>query len=632
MLTEIVANVLVFSSMGMFAAAGDYYGEFLGKVDFDQEQFARTLEGRHRSYDPEERMIYQPYSTGSYRYHTAYKGNVVHPTRGSFDYAIDCLDSGVPELIQRGVDILDRMVDLQDTDRESRTFGIWSYYLEEPLDKMDAPDFNWADFCGVQLLQAELRHKDKLPVEVEKRVRQAILNACFSIRRRNVGPGYTNIALMSTYVVLVAGRLFSDEGLMEYGRERLDRFHKYTLRHGCFTEFNSPTYTMVALRELGRMLRDVNDEDCMEKIADLYRLAWTHIGRHFHQPTRQWAGPQSRAYRDLEGKGFWHFIQRATDNQVQFVPPEKIPFDRGYALLSMKCPRESVHYFKSLDKPRHEIEMFFGGSEALPEAAGDKIGDLPIVGTTLIHPAFAFGSANRCDFWNQRRPLIIHCGSWDKPSYARLRFLHDDYDYSLAMSFIVQWMNKALIGLNFATNYGDKHLSLHKVINATIQAEDLRLRMELGGDLSSLELPQSWDQDTPARVKIGGVWIQMKATFAEFGDLPIKYEVGRNEEKAWIDLVIYNGQERSINFRELETAALGIALEVSDTEVAEDSFSDLDTALEDGRLTQRWDSEGKSLELKIPVKPDEVGKLQKQPIALIDGKAPWEFAEPSFER
>ena len=108
--------------------------------------------------------------------------------------------------------------------------------------------------------------------------------------------------------------------------------------------------------------------------------------------------------------------------------------------------------------------------------------------------------------------------------------------------------------------------------------------------------------------------------------------MGRNGKKEWIDLVIYNGKERSINFRELKTAAFGIALEISDIEVAEDSLSDLDTALEDGQLTQKWSSDGKSLELRIPVKPDEVGKLQKQPIALIDEKAPWEYAEPSLKR
>jgi len=77
-------------------------------------------------------MIYYTYSSESYRYATAHKEGVVHQTRQSFEYAIDCLDSGVPELFQRGVEMLDRLVSLQDTDKESRTFGIWSYYLEDP--------------------------------------------------------------------------------------------------------------------------------------------------------------------------------------------------------------------------------------------------------------------------------------------------------------------------------------------------------------------------------------------------------------------------------------------------------------------------------------------------------------------
>jgi hypothetical protein len=34
--------------------------------------------------------------------------------------------------------------------------------------------------------------------------------------------------------------------------QRRARFHEYTLRNGGFSEFNSPTYTIVALKELGR--------------------------------------------------------------------------------------------------------------------------------------------------------------------------------------------------------------------------------------------------------------------------------------------------------------------------------------------------------------------------------------------
>ena len=609
----------------------EHYKGFLGEIGFDQSQFARALEGRHKDYDPVEKMVSRPYSSGGYHYHTGYRGNVVHPTRDSLNYAVSCLDSGVPELFQRGIEILEKVISLQDTDENSRTFGIWSWYLEEPLDKMDAPDFNWADFCGAQLLQAVLRHGEQLPDDVSQRVRKAILNAAYAIRKRNVGPGYTNIALMGAYVTTVAGELYDDQTLLDYGRKRLDRFYQYTLRHGCFTEFNSPTYTRVALNELGRILRDVKDKDSLEKTAALYRLAWTHIGRHFHEPTRQWTGPNSRAYRDLESTGFWHFIQRATDNEVQFVPPTELPFDIGHAVLPLRCPKECIQYFRPLDEPRQEIETFFKGKEPLPEAKGDEVGDLPLVGTTFIHPVFALGSVNRCDFWNQRRPLILHSGSWDKPFYARLRLLHDDYDYSSGMFFCVQWLGKALVGVNFATDYGDKHLSLHKVTNATIQVEDLRLRLELGGNLEPLQLPDSWESNKPVRIQLGNLQILMKVNFAEFGDFPIRYEVGREKDKAFVDVVIYHGQERSINFKELDCAAFGIALEAKETKNSGNNFDGLNVELKDGRLLQKWNSDDKELVLSVPVKPDRVGWLQKEPVALIGDKPQWDYSQPSLK-
>ena len=147
MIVDIGINMFILTVSGVFlsvnttSAEGESYRDFLGEIDFDQDQFAKALESKHRHYDPEEKMVSRPYSGEGYHYHTDYKGNVVHPTRDSLNYAIECLDSGVPELCQRGVEILDTVAALQDTDKESRTFGIWSWYLEEPLDKMGAPDF-----------------------------------------------------------------------------------------------------------------------------------------------------------------------------------------------------------------------------------------------------------------------------------------------------------------------------------------------------------------------------------------------------------------------------------------------------------------------------------------------------------
>ena len=50
----------------------------------------------------------------------------------------------------------------------------------------------------------------------------------------------------------------------------------------------------------------------------LYRTAWDEIASHFHPPTRQWAGPHSRCYSTLLGRGTLALIQRATDGRVNF--------------------------------------------------------------------------------------------------------------------------------------------------------------------------------------------------------------------------------------------------------------------------------------------------------------------------
>ncbi|MBD3181951.1 hypothetical protein GF312_06655 [Candidatus Poribacteria bacterium] len=578
--------------------------EYLGPVDYDRGEFAKALEGRHKSYDPKEKMVGYPYSRGTYHYHTGYRGDVVHPTRNSLEYAVACLDSGDDELFQRGTEIIQRVIGLQDTDANSRTFGIWSWYLEEPLDVMDAPDFNWADFCGVQLLQAVLRHGDRFSDELYEKIKTAVLNAAYSIKKRNVGPGYTNIAIMGTYVSLVAGDLYDDEVILNYGKERLNRFYEYTMYHGGFTEYNSPTYTVVALKEIGRMLRDVKNEECIGKIVDLYKLVWKHIGRHFHEPTRQWAGPNSRAYRDLESKGFWYLIQRCTDNKIQFVPSEELPFDMDYAVLTLKYPDEYLHYFHPLSEPRQEIEVFYKGREH-PSKSGEFI-DLPVIGTTFLHPKYALGTVNRCDFWNQRRPAILHFGTWKKPSYARFRFFHDDYDYSSALFFGTQWKNRALIGVNFATDYGDKHLSLNKVIDATIQAKEVRLRLEIGGNIESLTLPEKWESGKPIDIDTGNITMRMWVTHAQFGDYQIKYDTGRDDDKAWVDVIIYDGEERSINFNEIDHAALGIGFEILNG-----NSEGPKAVINNGRLIQRWNCEDKDLMLSIPVKPNKVGMLQR---------------------
>ncbi len=291
-----------------------------------KDAFLKALSRQDQRYDPAEKMIRKPFSSPGY--HTTLKGGYVHPTRDSLNYAVALLDSGRPGSLERAEQILRCVIALQDQDPKSRTYGIWSWFAEEPLDKMSPPDWNWADFLAAQLLQVAIDHMDRLPGDMQRQIRESIIHAGRAIKRRNVGPGYTNIAVMGAYVTLVAGELFNGKELADYGKARLKRFYDHTFANGSFSEYNSPTYSAVAINELSRMLRHVKDAESRKLLRELNHFAWSHAARHFHAPSRQWAGPHSRCYATLLRDSTLAFIQRASSpsrTNPTFSAPSSLP-------------------------------------------------------------------------------------------------------------------------------------------------------------------------------------------------------------------------------------------------------------------------------------------------------------------
>ncbi|MBC8103761.1 MAG: hypothetical protein H7Z41_14395, partial [Cytophagales bacterium] len=238
-------------------------------TDDQRKHLLQALAPLNAQYDPAEKMLRTRLSTPGY--HSKLKAGMVHSTRDSLSYAAALLDTGDPALVQRGQDIISRVIALQDQDPESKTYGIWSWFLEETLAEMSPPDWNWADFCGVPLLQAVLYHRATLPADLTARIDAAIHHAAASIRKRNVGPDYTNIAVMGTYVTLIAAETYDDADLKQYAMARLRRFHDYSVENGGFTEYNSPNYTITALSELGRLRLHVRDEEARRLVEAVYR-------------------------------------------------------------------------------------------------------------------------------------------------------------------------------------------------------------------------------------------------------------------------------------------------------------------------------------------------------------------------
>jgi len=559
-----------------------------GRLDEAQRiRLKQALAPLDARYDSTVHMLREPFHSPGY--HTTLKGGEVHSTRSSLTYAVALLDTGEEPLRQRAEDILAAVIALQDSDPESRTYGIWPWFLEEPLAKMSPPDWNWADFCGVQLLQVALDHRERLSPEMRSKVDAAIRHAARSIQRRNVGPGYTNIAIMGSYVTLVAAELYDWPELRDYAVSRWRKFCDYTRQLGGFSEYNSPTYTVVALQELGRMRLHVRDVEMRRLTEEVYRVAWEEIARHFHAPTRQWAGPHSRSYSTLLRPDVLALISRATDGRV---PAPNLEPTITEHRVPVPCPRDLEPRFTTLAEPREQVQTFVKS-------------DWPVIGTTYLDPSFTLGSVNRGDFWNQRRAVLAYWGSASEPSYLHVRFLRDDYDFAAAQCFSAQRQGDVLAAVVFATDGGNTHVSLDRLTNGVVRARDLRLRFELGGAGGKTVPTAPTRLGAVAVVQSGDITLQLAVPYAAFGSMKPRWQAGGKNGVAWLDLVLHSDTEREFRLAEFDEAVLALAVRISHGRSPTPTVS---AEVKSNRLALAWDG----LRLSVPVCPDRIANLQRQ--------------------
>ncbi|MCU0914120.1 MAG: hypothetical protein MUC88_06110 [Planctomycetes bacterium] len=587
-----------------------------------RQAFLQALARQDQSYDAAARMLQASFSSPGY--HTTLTGGTVHRTRETLKYAVALLDAGDPERFQRAEQILDRVIALQDQEPNSPTYGIWSWFLEEPLDKMSPPDWNWADFCGTQLLQVAIDHANRLSPELQQRVKDSILHAARSIQRRNVGPGYTNIALMGTYVTLVAGERLGVPALRDYGKQRLRRFYDYTQQKGSFSEYNSPTYTLVAIEEISRMRQHVRDLESRELLEELNEFAWRHLARRFHPPTKQWAGPHSRCYATLLRPSALAAIQQASGDRLEFLPAAQAWESLDAHRLRLHCPNDLLANFTNLNGSREEVEAFE------KNAAGEH----DIIGTTYLHPDFALGSVNVGDFWNQRRPLLAYWQTPGGPVALRLRCLHDDYDYACASLFTVQDKGDVLGAVLFATDRGDTHISLDRIRNATIRARDLRLRLELEGAVRGHVITTRSGLNEPIVLALDPIEATWCLHAAPFDGLPVRVETGRDSEAAWVDLVLYSGPEREFDFGKMKEAAVVFTLSVTPAAALSAAVPSVHShiareleasaGIVSPRQTWSWQrTNNEPLALTIPLKPLPTREQKKATAARAGNDNPW---------
>lgn len=531
------------------------------------------------TFDPDLSLCRRVFSGNGY--HSKLKdGTPVHDTRLSAEYALECLHCGSADRVARAAAILERLSALQDTNPISKTYGIWSYTYEESLAQMDPPDWNWADFIGVRFAQAIRLHADALPPATLDQCRTTLGHAAWSIFRRNVDAGYTNIAIMGAVVAAAAGELLDQPLLLDFARRRFRAVQDLVATNGSFNEYNSPTYTVVAIEELDRLALLVRDPECNARANALWHHAWKVVAEHFHAPTAQWAGPHARAYSDLLGPGTVEWLSAATGLDIPCAQGRVANRTPSVPHPPRRCPEEFLPAFTRTPTEGSLLERQFCVMDGFP-----------IIGTTWMDRNLCLASVNRDNTWVQRRFLLGYWNVAGGVAVLKMSVLLNGREFPGFRVMQQQKETRILSALSPMFGTGYYHPTLNTVPDGHFEVTDLRIQYSLRApDAQIRQLPDG------RFVLSAGTWHAiLTPADCTFNGLPIRWNAGTTEGRVHVDGVIHAGSVQMMDFKAASMcAAMGIELTTQSEPVALASVrKDVDA----GVLKADWNG----LHVQIPV-------------------------------
>lgn len=534
-----------------WVSAQDYQDKYIkySTPKLSKEQLAAVRnEIKGVNYDEKEAMVLTKIT--EWQYHIDTVGVTYHRVGNTFGYARLLLNSQEDKYIERACKAILASIALQDVNPNSKTYGLWPYFKEEPLaTKRTPPDFNMADFFSVTLLDIYMGHKQRLPDSVVAKIVTSLKLAAGCIRKRDQGPSYTNIAIMGTYVTYMVSHLFDLPDMRSYAAKRLKTFYDYTMEKQGFTEYNSPTYTITALDEISRMKQHIVEPEAKAMVDKINDVAWSIIARHFHKPTGQWAGPNSRSYSTfLKQEKLYAILNLASKGKVNLGARK---FEANEILLEYEMPEKYVAYFNNPTYPRLETDVF-------------EPNEPKVSGTTLLEKDFVLSTANRSCMWNQRRPFLAYWGTKEDPRYLQFQFLKNNYDFSSAAIFTHQENTNVLAGVNLFLFGGDKHIGIDKIKTGKFKAKDLRMRFRFGGTKTTDDLAIPNKENEPFQFKLDDLNFQIHFFQASFDKQKGYWEKGGDGKDAWIDYVLYAGAEKEFDFNTVQEAVWAFTFSIGE--------------------------------------------------------------------
>lgn len=380
-----------------------------------------TLAWTDRWFDPDVHLLWNP--PGSFTPDLDDLSWHLVPT--SAWYALGLLLRDGPGDADRAAATLDAVVTTQYDEPGTDWHGTYARFLEWPDPPADAVmwihyDPNWRQFVGTALGLALTHFADDLPAGLVDRLDASLRLAVDGEPPDRVDAGYTNIALMRSWLDAFAGRRAGDAHLVARGEDLAAAVVELFDDHGAFAEHNSPTYAGIDLYALALWARRPPTARFRGWGERLEAALWRDLAARYHAGLRELAGPWSRSYgttlADTVG-AFALWVWAGLGRDAAPLPDLDGPFRHGHdlplgpvaALLGTVVPDDAAARFRAFDGERLVAQDLPGASHR--------------TSTTWLGERLALG-AESCDGeWSahgQYHPVTAHWATGTGTAWLRV--------------------------------------------------------------------------------------------------------------------------------------------------------------------------------------------------------------------
>lgn len=287
----------------------------------------------------------------------------VHLVRESTWYALGLLLRAGPGDSARACQAIGALLGYQFDAPGQPYHGTWRRSPHEP-DPPPEPvvwrdyDPNWREFIGTTLALALLEYEPQLPAELVGRIDAALGRAITGTLARNVPASYTNIALMSVFLLQYGAARYGQPAWQASAERLAGEIGQRFWANATFDEYNSPTYYAVDLYALALWRSYAFAPALRAAGAAIEAALWRDIAQFYHAGMRNLAGPYDRSYgmdmrQYVAGLGLWIWL--STGYARAPFPDLERPFEHAWdfakapvvALLGARVPTDAQAHLQA---------------------------------------------------------------------------------------------------------------------------------------------------------------------------------------------------------------------------------------------------------------------------------------------